>query len=117
MDLMNYDSIPAYEEIDFTDDKSVLHAFRCMFLFLDSTITDMILLSSASPAVIVVNDVPDTMAAFDTARGLQDSVGETTVIFAYYISHEAAIALGVPMIEYLWKGTQPNHPIEIGAVG
>jgi len=113
---MSYDSIPRYEDIDFTNDASVLHAFRCMFWHLDSTITDMILLSSSSPAVIVVNDVPDTMAAFDTARGLQANVGEQAVIFAYYICHEAALALGAPMIEYLWKGTQPNQPIEIGAV-
>ena len=114
---MSYDSIPRHEDIDFTDENSVLHAFRCMFLHLDTTITDMILLSSSSPAVVVVNDVPDTMAAFDTARGLQASVGESAVIFAYYICHEAALALGTPMIEYFWKGTQPDHPIEIGAVG
>ena len=114
---MSYESIPRYEDIDFNNDASVVHAFRCMFLHLDTTITDMILLSSSSPAVIVVNDVPDTMAAFDTARDLQAKVGEQAVIFAYYICHEAALALGAPMIEYLWKGTQPNHPIEIDSIG
>lgn len=113
---MNYESIPRYEDIDFTNDASVLHQFRCLYLHLDSTITDMILMSSATPTIIIINDVPDTMAAFDTARRIQANVGEQAVIFAYYISHEAAMALGAPMIEYLWKGTQPDHPIEINSI-
>jgi len=113
---MSYDSIPRHQDIDFTDENSVLHAFRCMFLHLDSTITDMILLSTSSRTSIVISDVPDTMTAFDTARRIQADIGEQAVIFAYYISHEAALALGAPMIEYLWKGTQPNQPIEIESI-